>query len=195
MSSDNTTREVHAAETLDVLEVTSRALIPDMDHDIDPESLKNEKICVVLQAQETDAVIQDVVREELAEQVAYLKQLRVKAADGDLAAKSIITDKIVIALDKISKLTTQRTKETKDKGGGVVDFHSDAFQAVLALLTNKILAAVKETGMNESTSQRFYLKLKGQLTGFEDEAAVVYSGSGIQDKKMAAVNKARYEKV
>jgi hypothetical protein len=37
---------------MDVLEITSTALIPDMDHDIDPESLKNEKICVVLQAQE-----------------------------------------------------------------------------------------------------------------------------------------------
>jgi hypothetical protein len=164
-----------------------------MQHPIaDQENIENSKLVVVLKANESDAVVQDVLRVELAEQAAYLKILREKADDKDLAAKAIITEKLVLTLNKISGLTTQRTKESKDKGG-VVDFHSENFQNVLGLLTEHIMEAVKETGMPESTSQRFFLKLKGKLLGFEDEAAMAYNGSGKSKNKSAAQNKALYD--
>jgi hypothetical protein len=168
---------------------------PIMHHPIvDADNADNNKLVVVLRANESDVVVQDTVREALAEQVAYLTVLRGKAADADLAAKAIITEKIVLTLKKVSELTTQRTKESKDKGGGTVDFHSESFQAVLGLLTERIMEAVKDTGMPEATTQRFFLKLKGKLMGFEDAAAAAYNGSGVSKKKQAAQNQGLYSK-
>jgi hypothetical protein len=195
MAQDSPYSETQDITDIDVMEVITTSLPPPEEHPlIDPNNTDNDKLVVVLKAQETDAAVQDVVRVELAEQVAYLKGLRFKANDSDLAAKAIITEKIVLALKKVSELTTLRSKESRDKSGGVVDFHSEQFQQVLGLLTSKILEAVKETGMQEATAQRFFLKLKGKLLGFEDEAAATYNGSGVSSKKQTAANKARFDK-
>lgn len=161
---------------------------------VDPNDPRNGKLRVVIGANEPDAIVQDLLREELAEQIEVLKQLRTKAADGDLAAKAIISEKIILAITKLANMTTQRTKEAKDKGSGVVDFHSENFQAVLTLLTGMIVDAVKETGMQEATAQRFLLKLKNKLVGFEDAAAQAYKGNPKASKE-AARNKAAFDKV
>lgn len=162
---------------------------------IDPNDPRNGKLRVVIGSKESDAVVQDILREEMAEQIEVLKQLRKAAAESDLAAKAIISEKIILAIKKLADMTTQRSKESKDKGTGVVDFHSENFQAVLALLTGMIVDAVKETGMQEATAQRFLVKLKSKLIGFEDAAADAYNGGSMKSKKDAARNKAAFEKV
>jgi hypothetical protein len=57
-----------------------------------------------------------------------------------------------------------------------------------------IIDAVKETGMQEATAQRFILKLKNKLIGFEDAAALAYKGNPKANKD-AAQNKAAFDKV
>lgn len=168
---------------------------PDAPPPIDPDDVKNSKLCVVIRASDPDHTVQDVIREELAEQASYLKILRDRAKNDDIASKAIITEKLVLTLKKLSDLTTQRTRESKTKSTGIVDFHGEQFQDVLALLTAKIMEAVQETGMSEAIAQRFFIKLKTKLTGFEDDAAAVYNGSSKDGQKKANQNKARFDKV
>jgi len=187
VSGDNRPREGNSSGT-DIID-------PDNMPSITPEEVKNAKLCVVLRANDPDHIVQDVIREELAEQASYLKILRDRTKSEDVAAKAIITEKLVLTLKKLSDLTTQRTREAKTKSTGVVDFHGEQFQDVLALLTSKILEAVQETGMSEAITQRFFIKLKTKLTGFEDEAAATYHGSSKDNQKKANQNKARFSKV
>lgn len=160
-----------------------------------PATHNNSRLKVVLKENESDVVVQDIIREELAEQVLILSDLRDRAERDDLAARTLITEKIVTALKKVSDLTTAKTKEAREKSGGIVDFHSEKFKDVLFLLTELIVEAVKETGLDETSSQRFYQKLKTKLMGFEDAAASVYNGKGgLDKKKQEAANQSAFAK-
>lgn len=162
---------------------------------VDVNDARNDRLSIAVRSKESDIGIYDLVIEEVAEEAASLKRLRKQVGGGDVAASAIISEKRIVALKRISDLVAMRSKEFRDSAGGKVDFRSDSFQRVLEYLTSLIVEAAKEAGMQETTSQRFFLKLKQKFNGFEEMAEKLYAGevASAQTRKMAE-NSASFHK-
>lgn len=162
---------------------------------VDLGDVRNDKLLIAVRAKESDVGLFDVLMEEVAEEVASLKALRKQVTGGDVAASAIISEKRINALKRLAELTAMRSKEFRDSAGGKIDFKSESFQKVLEYLTTLIIEASKEAGMQETTSQRFFLKLKQKFNGFEEMAERVYTGDSSANKgKKAAENTAAFHK-
>ena len=162
---------------------------------VDTFDSKNDKLCVSLRSNDSDPELFDLILEEVAEEAARLKLLHTRIAGNDIAASAIVSEKRIAALKKVADLLSQRSKEYKDGSGGKVDFHGEGFQRVLTYMTTIILEATKEVGMQEATVQRFVLKLKQKLIGFEEVADRLYKGeTEATTKKKAAQNASTFYK-
>jgi len=190
--------EVVDAETLEesgsheVLsaDVGGRSVSTDL---VDERSESNDRLSIAIRSKDDDSSLYDIILEEVAAEASYLKSLSNQTQPNDVASKAILSEKRIISLEKAAKMVSQRSKELKDKSGGKIDFYSDSFQDVLSLMTGLILQAVKETGMQEATEKRFFLKLQQKLTGFEEMAEQAYKGQK-SAKKDAAMNAQAFAK-
>ena len=169
------------------LVVSSGQLTTDV---VDENSEENDRLTVALRSKEDDSSLYDIILEEAAAEAASLKSLRRSARPDDIAAKAIISEKRLAALDKTAKMVSQRSKELKDKNGGKIDFYSENFQRVLEMLVSMIVESVDETGMQKATKDRFLIKMQQKLVGFEEIADMVYKGK----KHDSAKNRADFAK-
>lgn len=178
------------AEIVSEEEEETKALIGDLAlaaDMVDERVHRNDKLSLALKAKDETSSLYDILLAELAREAANLEALQKKAKADDLVSKAILSEKRILTLEKVAKMISQKNREIKDKQGGKVDFYSDNFQDVLGLMTSLIVQAVEETGMQKPTQDRFLLKLKQKLTGFEELAADVYSGKS----KINAENNAK----
>lgn len=161
---------------------------------IDFTDTKNDRLSIAVRSRDEDTCLYDIILEEIASEASYLKLLRDSTQANDVVSKAILSEKRIVSLEKAAKMVNQRSKDLKDKSGGKIDFYSENFQNVLGLITDLIVQAAKETGMQEATEKRFFLKLQQKLTGFEEMAEQAYRGNKKDSAKRAAANAQSFAK-
>jgi len=138
------------------------------------DPLQNDALVSAVRKEHTSSNIMNVIMQEIAEEVAFIKAWRNQNFDGDKDL-SEATFKRIKMLGQLIEAIGEKEK-LKSKVGGKIDFHSKSFERVMKHFLDVIYKTFKGVNIPKQYEDIFFSQLAKEFNGFEKTAEKLYYG-------------------
>jgi len=136
------------------------------------DPLQNDALVSAVRKEHTSSSIMNVIMQEIAEEVAFIKAWRNQNFDGDKDL-SEATFKMIRMLGQLIEAIGEKEK-LKSKVGGKIDFHSRSFERVMKHFLDVIYKTFKGVNIPKQYEDIFFSQLAKEFNGFEKTAEKLY---------------------